>query len=596
MKSALRVCLFVLSLPVLMLGQQPPPQDSRVSPQDKAAPASAQVLPPAPPLLSPKICGKGVFVITVAEQPLGRETFDIQCRPDGGYQASGSTNMQIPKGVLNQDTTLEVDKEGVPQSFSVKGKAGDTAFEQATIFKDSKATSRAGGQTQEVPYTNRAAVIVNAVTYLLQFIAARYDTTRGGEQAIPLFPNMTAQMQRTGRDEVSAAGLAASVRPVSFDRYSLTIAGAVTFVLWADAQGRLAVVAVPSQRFTAAREEYASFVEPLRNAMIAKVKGVVPDYSAPAGAPYTAEEVRVQAKGFKLAGTLLLPKTGKRPFPAVVMSTGSGQQERDSNFPGFENYKPFRQIAEFLASRGIAVLRADDRGVGSSDGFNTLDTVTTFDFADDVRAQVAYLRSRPDIDGARIAIIGHSEGGVIAPLVAASDPRLAAIVVMAGTARRGEDVLRFQLNYGAEHNPKLSEEEKAKQRAETEAFIRAIRENTDVSKFPALLRGLSSPWGRAFLDYDPLVTMRKVRQPVLILQGRLDQQVTAEQARMLEEAARAAGNKNVTVRVFPNLNHLFLSAKTGEESEYATLENRLLGDDVLGAIADWLTLKLKVGK
>ncbi|HEV7842046.1 MAG TPA: alpha/beta fold hydrolase, partial [Pyrinomonadaceae bacterium] len=263
---------------------------------------------------------------------------------------------------------------------------------------------------------------------------------------------------------------------------------------------------------------------------------------------------------------------------------------------GIEKYRPFRQIAEFLAARGIAVLRSDDRGVGDSGGCNTLGTATTFDFADDVRAQVAYLRSRSDIDPSRIVVIGHSEGGVIAPLVAASDPKLAAIVLLAGTARRGEDVLRFQLNYIVEHNPKLSEEEKAKGRADTESFLRAIRENGDVSKFPLPLRGLNSAWGRAFLDYDPTTTIRKVRQPILILQGALDQQVTPEQAHMLEEAARAGGNKDITVRVFPNLNHLFLPSKTGAEREYTSLETYSLSDELLGAIADWLQVKLKVGK
>lgn len=594
MRTVLRPCLFVLSLPALMIGQQVWAQDKSAASQDKQT-AIAQALPPAPPLLSPKICGKGVFLLSIGADSLGREGFEIQCTANG-YRASGSISLKIPNGTLNQDTSLEVDKDGVPQSLSVKGDAAGTRFEQVTVFKDNKATTTTGGETQEVPYTNRAPVFVNAVTYLLQFVGARYDVVRGGEQEIPLFPNIPAKMQRIGSDEVSAASLTTAARPVVFDRYSLTIAGAVSFVLWTDAEGRLAVVYVPSQKFLSAREEYASFVEPLRSALIAKVKDTVPDYSAPSSAPFTAEEVGIQAKGFKLAGTLLLPKTGKRPFPAVVMSTGSGQQERDSNLPGFPGYRPFRQIAEYLAARGIAVLRADDRAVGNSGGRDTLNTVTTFDFADDVRAQVAYLRSRTDIDPSRIAVIGHSEGGVIAPLVAASDPRLAGIVLMAGTAKPGEDVLRFQLNYAVEHDRKLSEEEKAKKRAETESFLRAIKENGDVSKYPAPLRGLSSPWGRAFLTYDPLTTIRKIRRPILILQGALDQQVTAEQASMLEEAARKSGNKDVTVRVFPNLNHLFLPAKAGAESEYQSLETYSLSEEVLRAIADWLHVKLRVGR
>ncbi|MBD0372503.1 MAG: hypothetical protein ICV60_16790, partial [Pyrinomonadaceae bacterium] len=339
MKTVLRLFLFALSLPALASAQQP----------------GAQTLPPAPPLLSTKICGKGVFVLSREAVTLGRETFEIQCRPDGGYRATGSTSINASGGSINQETAVEWDKEGVPQSLSVKGEAGGTRFEQTMAFKGDKASVTAGGETQEVPYTNRAALFINGVTYIMQFLGARYDIVRGGPQEIKLFPNLKAQMERAGRDEVSAANLSAPARAVAFDRYSFTIAGAVNIVLWTDSDGRLAVVYIPAQKVASSREEYSAFVEPLRAALISKVKDVVPDYSAPAGAPFTAEEVRVPAKGFKLAGTLLLPKTGKRPFPAVVMSTGSGQQERDSNFPGFQNYRPFRQIAEYLASRGIAV-------------------------------------------------------------------------------------------------------------------------------------------------------------------------------------------------------------------------------------------------
>jgi alpha-beta hydrolase superfamily lysophospholipase len=280
------------------------------------------------------------------------------------------------------------------------------------------------------------------------------------------------------------------------------------------------------------------------------------------------------------------------------MSTGSGQQLRDENMalPGFEKYRPFRQIAERLASRGIAVLRVDDRGVGSSTGLDTLEKTTTFDYADDVRAQIAYLRTRRDIDPKRIAVIGHSEGGVIAPLVAASDPRLAAIVLLAGTAKRGDAVLSYQLDLLLASDPRMSEAEKAKKRAENQAFIRAIIEKGDVSKYPATLQGLNSEWGRAFLGYDPLPTIRKVRQPILILQGALDRQVTADQASMLEQAARAAGNKDVTIRIFPNLNHLFLPARTGEESEYTSLSTYAIPDEVLNTMSDWLQQKLKAGR
>lgn len=315
------------------------------------------------------------------------------------------------------------------------------------------------------------------------------------------------------------------------------------------------------------------------------------DYSAPANAPFTAEEVTVTVKGYTLAGTLLLPKSGKRPWPAVITITGSGQQTRDEPLPipGLEKYKLMRQVAEALASRGIAVLRVDDRGVGGSGGRDTLMTATTSSFADDVRAEVAYLRSRSEIDPKRIALVGHSEGGMIAPMVAATDPQIAAIALMAGSGKRGDLISKEQLE-DALAPLKLTPEEKDQQRAKQAAIIQAVQSGADLSSYPAEVR---LPWIKEFWTYDPLVMIRKVRQPILILQGALDRQITAEQAGMLEQAAREGGNKDVTKQIFPNLNHLFLPAKTGSFSEYATLETQLVGDAVLKTLGDWLVLKLR---
>lgn len=317
------------------------------------------------------------------------------------------------------------------------------------------------------------------------------------------------------------------------------------------------------------------------------------DYSAPPNAQFTAEEVSVPAKGFTLAGTLLLPKNAKRPLPAVITITGSGQQTRDEPipFPHLEKYLPMRQIAEALAARGIAVLRVDDRGVGGSGGRDTLLSATTSSFADDVRAEVAFLRSRSQIDPKRIALVGHSEGGIIAPMVAATDPQIAAIVLMAGSGKRGDQISMEQLNDILDRAPGITAESKSKEIAKEQEMIHAVQTGADLSKYPAQVR---LPWTKEFWTYDPLATMRKVRQPILILQGALDRQITAEQAGMLDQAAREGGNSDVTVRVFPNLNHLFLPAKTGAFSEYSTLETSVIGDDLLKAEGDWLAVRLKV--
>jgi uncharacterized protein len=316
------------------------------------------------------------------------------------------------------------------------------------------------------------------------------------------------------------------------------------------------------------------------------------DYSAPAGAAFTAQEVTIPAKGFTLAGTLLLPKT-KKPVPGVITITGSGLQTRDEPlpFPNLEKYRPMRQIAEALASRGMAVLRVDDRGVGDSGGGDTLANVTTSLFADDVRAEVAYLRSRAEIDPKRIALVGHSEGGIIAPMVADTDPQIAAIVLMAGSGKRGDQISKEQLIDILDRTPGMSAEAKQKQIAQQEDMIRAVQTGGDLSKYPAQVR---LAWTKEFWTYDPLATIRKVKQPILILQGELDRQITADQAELLNKAAREGGNRDVTVHVFPNLNHLFLTSKTGAFAEYQTLTVTAIGDDVLKILGDWLAVKLKV--
>jgi dienelactone hydrolase len=543
------------------------------------------------PFVSPAICGKGTFLFMLGDNPAGRETFEIKCLPGGGYSAAGHTEMKAPGVALDLNTTLEADKAGLPVSSTAKGTANSMPFEQSVTIKDATAvvTTRAG--TREVPFSKGTVLLGGNIFYMFQFALAPYDVARGGVQEIPVFPNITMRVERAGRDEIQPA-LAAGGK-VSFERYAVTV-GLSGMTTWVDAMGRLSVIAVPAQGFYAVREEYKDYLAGIK-ASIASRTASAPDYSAPAGAPFTAEEVSVPAKGLQLAGTLLLPKSGKRPLPAVITITGSGQQDRDERLPlpGLEGYKPFRQIAETLAANGIAVLRVDDRGAGKSGGRETLERASSYDFADDLRAQVEYLRKRPEIDPGRIALVGHSEGGIIAPLVAASDPRIAAIVLMAGTAKPGTLVLADQLRDLLERDPTVSPELREQRLREQQEIFKKALEESDESKVPEAVRGL---WMRKFLDYDPLTTIRKVKQPVLILQGALDRQVTAEQAAMLEKALAESGNKDVAVHVLPGLNHLFLPSKTGAFTEYSTLGTDQLGEDLLKILSDWLQRKLKASK
>ncbi len=557
--------------------------------QEKSA--STQ-LPPATPLLSPAICGKSNLVFKLGEQPVGNEALEIKCQPDGGYTAVGHTELKVPGASIDLNTTLDLDKSGSPTSSTAKGTVAGQPFDQSVSIKDGTATMTTSGKTQGIPFKEGSALQGRNIFYMFHFAIARYDPARGGSQEISIFPGGSIKVERVARDALMPANLPSDT--ATFDRYEVT-AGGIVIVVWFDSRGRLAALAIPLQNFGAIREDFVALEGAFKGALAAKMKAIEPDYSAPSGAAFTAEDVTVQAKGFRLAGTLLLPKSGKGPFPAVITITGSGQQTRDERLPlpGLEKYRPFGQIAEAMASRGVAVLRVDDRGVGKSTGIQTLSSATMTDFADDVRAQVEYLRSRREIDPKRIALAGHSEGGVIAPMVAGTDPQIAAIVLMAGTAKRGDVVLEYQVNSQLDADTTLTPDAKAAKRAEQLDEIRKVVEGSDTSKLGEFMR---SPWMKHFLTYDPLPAIAKVRQPILILQGEIDRQVTAEQAQMIEKGARAAGNKDVTVRIFPGLNHLFLPAKTGAPSEYTSLSTTTIGDDVIKQLSDWIVEKLGPGK
>ncbi len=308
------------------------------------------------------------------------------------------------------------------------------------------------------------------------------------------------------------------------------------------------------------------------------------DYAAPPGAAYTAEEVRVPVRysdtdTFTLGCTLTLPAAGARAVPAAVTITGSGRQSRDEDlWPLLDDYRPFRQVAERLAQAGIGSLRCDDRGVGASGGGDT--TVATPVYARDVGQVVAWLRARPGIDARHIALIGHSEGGVIGPLAAVEDPRIAAVVIMAGPGKVGRDILRDQFTRPIQTAPDLPEEERRRQLSGIEGQLDA---------WAAL-----NAWTRWFTSFDPLPLARRLRQPVLIVHGALDRQVSVGQADTLAAAIRAGGNRDVTVRIFPRLNHLFLPTDgDGSPAEYVGLRQTAVPADVLDTIATWLAARMR---
>lgn len=318
--------------------------------------------------------------------------------------------------------------------------------------------------------------------------------------------------------------------------------------------------------------------------------------------PYQALEVGYDntADGVHLAGTLTIPE-GEGRHPAVLLVTGSGAQDRDETILG---HKPFFVIADHLTRRGIAVLRVDDRGVGGSSG--DPQRSTTADFVEDALAGIAFLRAQPGIDPERIGILGHSEGGIIAPAAAVESSDVAFVIMLAGmgvvgseivlrqvetTVRAGggsaEDVERAVASQRAVFELLASEPDEAALRTRMHALLTSASGPADPG-LEAKVALATSPWFRHLASYDPRPVLRRLKAPVLVLQGELDTQVEADQnLPEITAALRKAGNRKVTVHRLPGLNHLFQHAKTGLFTEYAEIEETI-APEVLTLIGDWI--------
>jgi fermentation-respiration switch protein FrsA (DUF1100 family) len=333
--------------------------------------------------------------------------------------------------------------------------------------------------------------------------------------------------------------------------------------------------------------------------------------------PYGEEEVRIlnSEGGHTLAGTLTLPE-GDGPFPAVVLVSGSGPQDRDEAVFG---HRPFLILADHLARKGIAVLRYDDRGVGASEG--DFGSATSEDFVSDALAGVSLLRNRMEIDPDHVGILGHSEGGLVAPLAAVRSADVSFVVMLAGPGVTGEEILLEQgaliaqasgaSDAAIRRNRDLQEElfaivkdesdpdvarpllEEAMRTSlgnmtEEERATAGLTRDTEEQVVESQVRSVNSPWFRFFLTHDPAPVLRRVSVPVLALFGELDLQVPPGQnLPEIEAALREGGNADATVLELPGLNHLFQTAATGSPMEYPGIEETI-SPAALEAISEWI--------
>jgi pimeloyl-ACP methyl ester carboxylesterase len=333
--------------------------------------------------------------------------------------------------------------------------------------------------------------------------------------------------------------------------------------------------------------------------------------------PYISEDVTFENSEAKitLAGTLTLPHdTGS--FPAVILISGSGPQNRDEELMG---HKPFLVLSDYLTRNGIAVLRFDDRGFGESTG--DFRSAITPDFATDVASGIAYLKSRKEIDARNIGLIGHSEGGLIAPMVAAGNEDVSFIVLMAGSGIRGDRLVLLQeeaieralgtsdneiqrmlqtnsslfdvivhSDIDEDINSQLYERLEESLR---DSILRVPDGMTKEAYFSAQANLFTSPWVRYFLKYDPSQILEKVTCPVLAINGEKDLQVPSSvNLAAIADALKSGGNDAVKIKEYPELNHLFQESGTGSPMEYSLIE-QTMAPVVLHDVMEWIIGQIK---
>jgi pimeloyl-ACP methyl ester carboxylesterase len=324
--------------------------------------------------------------------------------------------------------------------------------------------------------------------------------------------------------------------------------------------------------------------------------------------PYCEENVAFENKedGVTLSGTLTFPEQDG-VFPAVVLISGSGRQNRDGEY---SEHKPFLVIADCLSRNGIAVLRFDDRGTAASTGNSG--TATTYDFSKDAEAAVKYLQTRKEINQQQIGLIGHSEGGCIAPMIAARNDDIAFIVMLAGAGIRGDQIILMQQDaigkvlgvsdedrklsgnfYEKLFNLVLQSTEPEQLKDSLTGYLKqAVKDNPKMGQLEktgkVIMTEMTSPWMQYFLKYDPAPILEKVKCPVLAINGEKDLQVLAEvNLNAIETALTKGENKQFTLKKIPGLNHMFQECDTGATTEYSTIE-QTFSPVVLDEILTWI--------
>ena len=511
----------------------------------------------------------GTYITYKFSQRLSTERYTITPRPNGITEAEAEIEVAGQPKVKTSTLVSSVR----PQSFSEETDGGNLF---SADYGPDSVKIRLPGKPDVEARSSASAVLENLVWHHYILLLSQYDGSKRGRQDFVASLPSQARILTISIDQRDSSAFEVGGRAIKADHYILTSGAGLQIEIWADASRIPLLLLIQSQGLKVIHQGH----EGLAEAIFAAREGTA---EQPAG-PFVTEDVSFKSGDITLAGTLAIPKDKVSRHPALVMISGSGPQDRDGNPGGFFIFK---LIADHLASHGVAVLRHDDRGVGKSSMPTRPPSYQ--DYIDDTKAAITYLRGRPDIDPDKIALAGHSEGGFTASIIAASDPKIAAIALLAGGALANfEDLLNEQVLYDLALQRQVDPSDHSLEQPIVQMLRRQIGEAR--AGLPDVKMTDGHEYFRQHLALNMTEIYNRVHCPVLILQGERDMNVLAQHAIQVALKFAALGNRNVRVRIIPNVDHGFVPSAM---DTCVTEEQRgRVSQDFINALERWMTTVL----
>jgi pimeloyl-ACP methyl ester carboxylesterase len=519
--------------------------------------------------------GTANLTIFLRNVPVGNEQVTVTRTADG-WTISSTGRWGPPLDSIARRIQVRYTEDWTAREFTLDGMLRGVAQSIHTVVNGTQAVSDVdiGGQKTQKTDTiepNAVLVLPNSFFGPFEAVAARLKTAAVGAD-IPAYAEPVASfLIRVGASSAQQIQTPARVIAARRTSVKLVLPGALIDAdIWTDEAGRMIRFSVPAQSLEVVREDVASVAS--RSVAISRAND---------------EAVKIPGNGFVLAGTLSRPAqpraSGVR-LPAVVLVGGSGPMDRDGLAFGIP---VLGQIADAIADAGFIVLRYDKRGIGQSGG--RPESAGLADYAEDARAAVRLLADRKDVDPKRIALIGHSEGGMVALIAASKDKRIAAVGLLEAYGVPGSELVLAQQQRALEKLTLTDEERQAKIDLQKRIHEAVVTGRGWDQIPPELRRAVDNPEFQSILSSDPAKIIPDIRQPILIVQGELDKQVDPSNADKLESLARKRKNQPaVEVARIPGVNHLLVPAATGEVDEYGRLTDKHVSAAVTEAVVGWL--------